>query len=83
MMAYHLPLPDAGVDLAFMVTVLAEIPDRQRALAELKRVLKPEGLLSITEALFDPDYPHRSTVTRWCEQGSRWWGATGASSGTP
>ncbi len=66
--AYRLPVPDASVDLAFMVTVLAEIPDRQRALAELKRVLKPEGNLSVTEAVFDPDYPRASTVTRWCEE---------------
>lgn len=66
--AYHLPLPDTSVDVAFMVTVLAEIPDRQRALAEIRRVLKPEGTLSITELLTDPDYPRRSTVIRWCER---------------
>lgn len=66
--AYHIPLPDNAVDLAFMVTVLAEIPDRQRALAEIHRVLKPGGRLAIGEAIFDPDYPRRSTVIRWCER---------------
>jgi ubiquinone/menaquinone biosynthesis C-methylase UbiE len=65
--AYNLPAPDSSVDVAFMVTVLAEIPDRQRALAELRRVVKPEGILSISEFLPDPDYPRRSTVIRWCE----------------
>ena len=63
--AYHLPLEDASVDRAFLVTVLPEIPDQARALAELRRVLrspepaegKPGGLLSITEDFFDPDYP--------------------------
>ncbi len=63
--AYHLPVPDSSVDLAFMVGVLAEIPDRRRALTELRRVLKPEGILSIGEIVFDPDYPRRSTEVRW------------------
>jgi ubiquinone/menaquinone biosynthesis C-methylase UbiE len=55
--AYHLPLDDAGLDRAFLVTVLPEIPDQARALVELRRVLKPGGLLSITEEFADPDYP--------------------------
>jgi ubiquinone/menaquinone biosynthesis C-methylase UbiE len=55
--AYHLPLEDASVDRAFLVTVLPEIPDQARALVELHRVIKPGGLLSITEEFTDPDYP--------------------------
>jgi len=55
--AYHLPLEDDSVDRAFLVTVLPEIPDQARALAELRRALKPGGLLSITEEFTDPDYP--------------------------
>ena len=55
--AYHLPLDDTSVDRAFLVTVLPEVPDQSRALAELRRVIKPGGLLSITEEFFDPDYP--------------------------
>ncbi len=66
--AYELPLPAASVDRAFMITVLCEIPDRQRALGEIKRVLKPDGLLAVGEALFDPDYPRRRTVIAWCRQ---------------
>lgn len=62
-----LPFPENSVDLAFMVTVLAEIPDRARALAELRRVLKPGGTLSVSEFVLDPDYPRRSTVIRWCQ----------------
>jgi arsenite methyltransferase len=54
--AHHLPLPDASVDRAFLITVLPEIPDRARALAELRRVLKPDGTLSVTEEFLDPDY---------------------------
>jgi SAM-dependent methyltransferase len=55
--AYDLPLDDDSVERAFLVTVLPEIPDQARALAELRRVLKPGGVLSITEEFYDPDYP--------------------------
>lgn len=54
--AYALPLDDASVDRAFLVTVLPEIPDPARALAELRRVLKLGGVLSVTEEFLDPDY---------------------------
>ena len=64
--AHHLPLPDASVDVAFLVTVLGEIPDRPQALAELRRVLKPGGTLSITEHLTDADYQFEDTVRDLC-----------------
>ncbi len=66
--AYELPMEDESIDRAFLVTVLPEIPDRQRALAELRRVLKPGGVLSITEEFLDPDYPLARTTIRWAEQ---------------
>ena len=66
--AYELPLDDGSIDRAFLVTVLPEIPDRQRALAELRRVLKPDGVLSITEEFLDPDYPLARTTARWAEK---------------
>ena len=55
--AYDLPLESESVERAFLVTVLPEIPDQDRALAELWRVIKPGGQLSITEEFIDPDYP--------------------------
>jgi SAM-dependent methyltransferase len=55
--AYELPLENARIDRAFLVTVLPEVPDQDRALAELWRVIKPGGLLSVTEEFMDPDYP--------------------------
>ena len=54
--AYDLPLENDSVDRAFLITVLPEIPDQMRALAELRRVLKPGGVLSVTEQFTDPDY---------------------------
>jgi SAM-dependent methyltransferase len=65
--AHHLSLDDESVDRAFLVTVLPEIPDRQRALAELRRVLKPDGVLSITEEFTDPDYPFAFETIRRVE----------------
>lgn len=65
--AYDLPVPDASIDRLYLITVLAEIPDKPRALAEFRRVLKPGGLLAVGEFLPDPDYPLRRTTKRWCE----------------
>jgi len=66
--AYNLPFGDRSIDLVYMVTVLQEIPDRRRALQEIRRVLKPGGTLAVTEFLPDPDYPWRSTVIKICQR---------------
>ena len=65
--AHDLPLEDGSVKRAFLVTVLPEIPDQARALAELYRVIRPDGLLSITEEFFDPDYPFACETIRRVE----------------
>jgi ubiquinone/menaquinone biosynthesis C-methylase UbiE len=65
--AYELPIEDEGVDRAFLVTVLPEIPDPVRGLREVRRVLKPGGILSSTEEFLDPDYPRRTTTIAWAE----------------
>ncbi len=64
--ATKLPLGDNSVDAAFLVTVLGEVPDRPRALAELRRVLKPGGVLSFSESLTDPDYVFQATLRDLC-----------------
>ncbi len=66
--AYELPLEEYSIDLVYMVTVLQEIPDRGKALREIKRVLKPGGILAITEFLPDPDCPLRSTTVKICQR---------------
>jgi ubiquinone/menaquinone biosynthesis C-methylase UbiE len=76
--AYDLPLEDESIDRAFLITVLPEVPDPYRALDELNRVLKPGGLLSITEEFTDPDYMFPfETVQRVEAMGftrERYWG---------
>jgi ubiquinone/menaquinone biosynthesis C-methylase UbiE len=49
-------------DRALLVTVLGEIPQREAALQEIFAALKPGGLLSITEIIFDPHFQSRRTV---------------------
>ncbi|MBI4721765.1 MAG: methyltransferase domain-containing protein [Candidatus Stahlbacteria bacterium] len=66
--AYKLPFDNNSLDLAYMVTVLQEIPDRHKALQEIKRVLKPGGMLAVTEHLFDPDYALKSTTIKLCQE---------------
>jgi len=65
--AYELPFEDGALNLVYMVTVLPEIPDGGRALREIKRVLKPGGILAVTEFFPDPDYPLRSTTMKTCQ----------------
>lgn len=66
--ACSLPFAAEEFDAAFFVTVLGEIPDRQRAVAEAARVLKPGGILAFTEIILDPHYQSRSTLRRLCQE---------------
>ena len=52
--ARDLPFPAASFDAAFLVATLGEIPDRDQALRELRRVLKPAGRLVVGEGQPDP-----------------------------
>jgi ubiquinone/menaquinone biosynthesis C-methylase UbiE len=51
-------------DRVLLVTVLGEIPDQKAALKEIFEALKPGGIASITETIFDPDYTCQSKVVR-------------------
>jgi SAM-dependent methyltransferase len=57
--ACGLPFPAATFDTAFLVATLGEIPDRDQALRELRRVLKSGGRLVVGEG--QPD-PHMLTI---------------------
>jgi ubiquinone/menaquinone biosynthesis C-methylase UbiE len=49
-----LPFPEATFDAAYMVATLGEIPSRDLALRELRRVVKPDGRVVIGEGQPDP-----------------------------
>jgi ubiquinone/menaquinone biosynthesis C-methylase UbiE len=67
--AMNLPLRPDSFDAAFLVTVLGELPNRQRGIAELRRAIRDGGTLSISEVLPDPHYQPRGRVRRECEAG--------------
>lgn len=51
-------------DQALLVTVLGEIPHKAEVLAAIYAALKPGGVLSVTEIIFDPHYQSRQSVTQ-------------------
>jgi ubiquinone/menaquinone biosynthesis C-methylase UbiE len=54
-------------DRALLVAVLGEIPNQQAALQEIFDALKPGGILSVTEVIFDPHFQSHGKVTRLAE----------------
>jgi ubiquinone/menaquinone biosynthesis C-methylase UbiE len=60
--ARRLALPRGSFDVAFLVAVLGEVPEPRKCLRTLHRVLRPGGLLSITQHLPDPDFSRLSTL---------------------
>jgi ubiquinone/menaquinone biosynthesis C-methylase UbiE len=51
-----LPLTSGAWDCVFLVAVLGEVSDPRSCLQELYRVLRPQGMLSLTEQPSDPDF---------------------------
>ena len=60
-------IPRESFDRALLVTVLGEIPERKKALQEVFNSLKPGGMLSITEIIFDPHFLRYKTVKELAE----------------
>jgi SAM-dependent methyltransferase len=52
--ARELPYQDNAFDAAYLVATLGEVPEQQRALEELRRVVKPGGRLVVGEGQPDP-----------------------------
>jgi ubiquinone/menaquinone biosynthesis C-methylase UbiE len=65
--AQALPFPDATFDAAYLVATLGEIPDRDTALRELRRVLQPGGRLVVGEGQPDPHMVQLDDLRRQAE----------------
>lgn len=55
-------------DRAMLVTVLGEIPEQEAAVQEIYHALKPGGVLSVTEVIFDPHFQSRQSVQQAAER---------------
>ena len=60
--AARLPMDSESFDAVVLVCVLGEIPNRDQCLQEVRRILRPNGLLSVTEQLGDPDFISRGEM---------------------
>jgi ubiquinone/menaquinone biosynthesis C-methylase UbiE len=61
---YDLPFADGMFDAIYMITVISEIPQPERAMHEFQRVLSAAGTLAFSELFTDPDYPRAQTLIR-------------------
>jgi ubiquinone/menaquinone biosynthesis C-methylase UbiE len=65
--ATSLTYEDGSFDAVVLTTVLGEIPDRDAALAEIARVLRPGGRLVVGELFGDPHFQTFASLRRRCE----------------
>jgi SAM-dependent methyltransferase len=65
--ATSLPHPDDGFDAVVLIAVLGEIPEREAALAEIKRVLRTGGRLVVGELFGDPHFQGFGGLRGRCE----------------
>lgn len=63
-----LPFESETFDALFLVTVLGEIEERDSFLKEAARVLKENGVLSITEHHPDPDFENAREISEHIQQ---------------
>ena len=71
--ADRLPFPDDSFDTVVSTLVLCTVPDQERALAEVRRVLKPDGRLLFLEHVRSGD----PKVAKWQDRLLRPWRAVG------
>ena len=62
--ATELPYDDGSMDAVVLIAVLGEIPDREAAMAQIGRVLRPGGRLVVGELFGDPHFTTPREVER-------------------
>jgi SAM-dependent methyltransferase len=66
--ATHLPIAAASIDLVIAVTVLGEVPSVETTVVEVRRVLRPGGVFSVSEHWPDPDFLSFAHVSKLCRK---------------
>ncbi len=71
--AYEIPVPDASFDVVYANTVLLHVREPARALAEMRRVLRPGGVAAVSDddlstVVFSPDLPELRRAMSLFEQ---------------
>ncbi|MFX1566029.1 MAG: class I SAM-dependent methyltransferase [Promethearchaeota archaeon] len=66
--AHSFSFADESIDRVIAIACLPEIPQPVKVLQEIHRILKPDGLVSLSELAPDPDYPRRKTTKRWATE---------------
>lgn len=69
--AYSLPLPDQSQDLVCLFDTIEHIPDEERALAEIHRVLRPGGLAFFSVPAYQFLYANNDRVAQHCRRYTR------------
>jgi SAM-dependent methyltransferase len=81
----QMPLPANRFELVLLIDVLGETPDMPALFRECARVLKPGGMLAVTEEIYSTDFRLPRSVRRWAvgaglapagQVGWPWWGYT-------
>src|SRR3954451_22255349 len=63
-----LPWDNASFDVATCLDVVEHVPDDRRALAELRRVVRPGGFLLVTVPAYPALWSHHDVVNRHCRR---------------
>ena len=64
----HFDFPDQSFDRIVLITVLGEVANQAEYLAEFRRLLCADGLLSVSETAGDPDKPSRAELRELMRQ---------------
>lgn len=66
---YELPFPNGAFDIAYGHQILQHLGDPVSALREIRRVLRPNGLVAVRDADYGSmtHYPHYPELDRWLD----------------